>query len=330
MQVLKLGRVMKVYEMAGELMIGSRMKRLGEKFFSDVSKVYKSQGIPFETAYFPVFYLLNLHQALTVSDVARELEITQSGASQMITVLVKNGLVCYARNRDDKRIRTISFTSEGSQLLRRVEPVWEAIENCFRQLLEEGENSRYFVQAMGDIEESMIREPLFSRVSKALEKRLLLKNILFFPYHQTQEEAYKKLALSWLIENRFAKIDDTDFINQIDRMVESGQGIVRLVKTQNQVIGAFCVSKSEDAGAETRHEILVFSVKDSWRHLGLEQLLLFQLLETLKEEKIDRISITLDRGLACLIKLFKSAGFFLDCLEKNEKNEAGFVLTKKV
>lgn len=325
---------MKVYEMAGELMIGSRMKRLSEKFFSDVSKVYKLQGIPFETAYFPVFYLLNLHGALTVSDVARELEITQSGASQMITVLVKKGLVCYARNKDDKRIRTVSFTPGGSQLLLRVEPVWEAIQNCFRQLLEEGDNSRYFVQALGDIEENMIRETLFSRVSNALEKRLLLKKVSFFSYHQSQEEAYKKLALSWLVENSFAKTNDTDFINIIDRMVDSSQGIVRLAKTQNQVIGAFCVSKRKDANAETNAEtsaeILVFSVKDSWRHQGLEQLLLSQLLETLKEEKIDRVCITLDRRLSCLVKLFKSAGFFLDCLEKNEKNETGFVLTKKV
>ena len=61
------------------------MKRLSDKFLSDVFKVYKSEEIPFKTACFPVFFLLSYHGTLMkVSDVVRELEITQSGAGRMI------------------------------------------------------------------------------------------------------------------------------------------------------------------------------------------------------------------------------------------------------
>ncbi len=315
---------MKVYEMAGELIIGSRLKRLSEKFLSDVSKVYKSQGIPFETAYFPVFYLLNLHGTLTVSHVARELEITQSGASQMINALVKKELVRYDKDRDDKRIRIASFTPMGAQLLDQVEPVWESIGKCFRQILEEGDNSRYLFQAMGEIEESISQENLYSRIFKDLNKRQLLKNVVFFPYDPSLEEGYKALALSWLVENSFAKTNDTDFINKTGQMVETGQGIVRLAKIENDVIGTFYLSKI----AGDRAEILLFGVDDSRRHLDLAQLLLSLLLETMKEEKITRVSIKLNRRLAPLIKLFMGAGFSLDCLEKSKEDETGFVLTK--
>lgn len=316
---------MQVYEMAGELIIGSRLKRLSEKFLSDVSKVYKSQGIPFETAYFPVFYLLNLHGTLTVSHVARELEITQSGASQMINSLVKKGLVRYDKDKDDKRIRIASFTPRGTLLLGQVEPVWESIGKCFRKILEEGDNSRYLFQALGEIEESIAKKNLFSRVSKDLEKKNLLKKVVFSPYDPILEKEYKALALSWLVENSFAKTNDTDFINKTGKMVEKGLGIVRLAKIENQVVGAFYLSK---IGGD-RAEILVFGVEDSRGHLDLAQLLLSRLLETMREEKINRVSIRLNRRLAPLIKLFRGAGFSLDCLEKNNDNETCFVLTKK-
>ncbi len=315
---------MKVYEMAGELMIGSRLKRLSEKFLSDVSKVYKSEGIPFETAYFPVFYLLKLHGTLTVSHVARELEITQSGASQMINTLVKKGLVRYDKDKDDKRIRIASFTPRGVQLLGRVEPVWESIGTCFREILEEGDNSRYLFQAMGEIEESIAQKNLFSRVSKDLKKRQLLKKVVFFPYDPSLEEGYKALALSWLAENSFAGSNDTDFINKTDRMVETGRGILRLAKIENDVVAAFYLSKI----GGNRAEILIFGVADSRRHLDLAQLLLSRLLETMKEEKITGVSIKLNRRLAPLIRLFRGAGFSLDSLAKSNENEIGFVLTK--
>ncbi|MCP3943964.1 MAG: winged helix-turn-helix transcriptional regulator [Desulfobacteraceae bacterium] len=317
---------MNTYEMAGELIVGSRLKRLSEKFLSDVSKVYKSEGISFETAHFSVFYLLKRHGILKVSDVARELEITQSGASQMVNSLVKKGLVRYDRDKADKRIRTLSFTPGGTQLLRQVEPVWESIREGFRALLEEGDNSRYFFQALGEIEENIARENLFSRFSKDLKKRQLLKDIYFSPYDQKMKEMYKQLALSWLINNSFAKTCDMDFINQIGKMTKTGRQIVRLAKIKDQVIAAFCVSKNVENGAEIR----VFEVINSWRHLGLEKLLLSRLLETMKEEKIIMVSITLNRRLVSTIKLFKSVGFSLDFLEKNKENETGFVLTKKI
>lgn len=147
MKALNESKIMNAYKMAVELIVGSRLKRLSEKFLSDIAKVYKARNIPFETAYFPVFYLLSHHKGpIKVSDVARQLEITQSGASQMINSLVKKELVRYDRDQEDKRIRTLSFTPEGQALLAQVKPVWDAIRQSFRQVLDQGDNSRYFLK----------------------------------------------------------------------------------------------------------------------------------------------------------------------------------------
>ena len=81
------------YREAGELIFGSRLKRISERFLMDVSKIYKSLNIPFEVSWFPLFYLLNERGKLSVTEIARELEITHSAVSQLVTILQKKKLI---------------------------------------------------------------------------------------------------------------------------------------------------------------------------------------------------------------------------------------------
>ena len=84
---------MAFYRNAGELIFGTRLKRISERFLMDVSKVYKHLDIPFETGWFPIFYLLRERENLSVTEIARELEVTHSAISQAVTVLEKKKLM---------------------------------------------------------------------------------------------------------------------------------------------------------------------------------------------------------------------------------------------
>ena len=316
---------MNAYKMAVELIIGSRLKRLSDKFLSDVTLVYRSEGIPFETAYFPVFFLLSHHGTLKVSDVARELEITQSGASQMINALEKKGMIRYDRDKGDKRIRTIAFTAEGSELLSRVLPVWDTIKNSFREILDEGENSRYFIQALDEVEETIARKNLYARISETLNKKKILKSTIFEPYGSDHGEDFRNLCLTWLVENSFAGKGDTGFINDTLERVNAGVGIARVVRTENHVIGAFYVSiENGDAVIE------MFAVDQAWHHLDLEKEMLSQLLNILKEKQAHKVTVTLDRKLTRQVRQFKDAGFTLQSMVRGETDETGFLLVRTI
>ncbi len=312
---------MSVYKIAGELIIGSRLKRLSERFLSDVSKVYKSEKIPFETSYFPVFYLLDLYGTLKISDVAQELEITRSGASQMVNALEKKGLIRYDTDKEDKRIRTVSFTPCGADLLEEIKPVWTSIKNSYRAILEVGDNSRYFFQALEEIEENITRENLFARVSQDLGKKRMLKDIRFVPYNKSLESEYKELALSWLLENDFLQTQDTDYINQVEKTVESGRGAVEIAQTKERVSGAYYAALKDDAA-----EIKIFAVHGG--SCDLQQALLKRLFATLEQKGIRSTTIRINKRLAPLIKLFRAAGFSFKRLEQNGCGETGVVLTR--
>ena len=314
---------MSVYKIAGELIIGSRLKRLSERFLSDVSKVYKSFDIPFETSYFPVFYLLDIYGTIKISDVAHELEITRSGASQMVNALEKKGLIRYDTDKEDKRVRTISFTPCGTALLKEIKMVWTSIQNSYRTILEEGDNSRYFFQALEEIEENISRKTLFERVSQDLMRRRLLTDIRFFPYDMGLEAAYRELALSWLLDNDFFHSKDTDFINRVAQTVESGQAVVEVAAAQDRVSGAYYAALDGKAA-----EIKVFAVHGGSLDLDLQKALLKRLCDTLEKKGVRSASIRINRRQAPLIKLFRSAGFAFMGLEPNRNKETGVVLTR--
>jgi len=314
---------MSVYKIAGELIVGSRLKRLSERFLSDVSKVYKAEQIPFETSHFPVFYLLDLYGTLKISDIAHELEITQSGASQMVNALEKKGLVRYDTDEGDKRVRTVSFTAGGTALLEEIKPIWTSIKNSYRALLEEGDNSRYFFQALEEIEENITRKTLFARVAQDLGVRRMLKDIRFIPYDPKLAAAYKELALSWLLDNDFYNAGDTDFINRIENAIQAGQGVVELSKSEERVSGAYYASLNGDTA-----QIKIFAVHESSLYQDLEKAMLTRLLDTLEKEGVRSADIRINRRQAPLIKLFRSKGFAFSGLEQNHNKETGVVLTQ--
>ena len=63
---------MTFYRRTGELILGTRLRRLSERILADVSRVYREMSIPFETSWFPLFHLLHERGSLSVTEVARD------------------------------------------------------------------------------------------------------------------------------------------------------------------------------------------------------------------------------------------------------------------
>ena len=161
---------MNFYREHSELIFGTRLKRLSERFLNDISKVYKSLGIPFEISWFPIFYLLDERERLSVTEIARELEITHSAVSQMLVTLEKKNLVQFHADKSDKRKRLITFTGEGKKLVGEVRPVWQHLRREMRNILNERKNSSYLLKALDELDESMNTKGLYQRIMDDIKK----------------------------------------------------------------------------------------------------------------------------------------------------------------
>lgn len=155
---------MPFYNDLGYLVFGSRLRRLSEAFLADVNKIYQSLGIPFDASWFPVFYILSKQKEVSIRAIADELGISHSAASQLLSSLQQKGLITVTPSATDARKKVIRFSREGKKLQSRIEPVWNSLTQAMQSVAEEKKHSRHILKALGELEESLVRESLYNRV----------------------------------------------------------------------------------------------------------------------------------------------------------------------
>ena len=316
---------MTIYRLSGELMLGSRLRRLGEKLFFDISRVYKSEDIDFEPAWFPLFFLLKKHKTLSVSDIATSMEITHPGASQMITMLEGKGLIKCAKDKNDKRVRTVSFTKKGKELLEAIQPVWRSVKRCAEEMLDEGENSKFLLSTITEVEDLLHMKSFFDRVKEDIHTREVLDKLDFIPYDDRLSKVFKELILEWLIESSNRAIDETDFFNTTQREIAAGSLEIVLVKLETDTIGLSIVKQLEHNDAE----IFLLFIRKKWRNMQIRKRLLERTLEKLQRRGVHNIYAKIDRRNVNLIKVFRNKNFTLSSLEKESTDSTLKLVLKK-
>ncbi|MCK7556867.1 MarR family transcriptional regulator [Chitinophaga sedimenti] len=161
---------MSFYPSLGYLIFGTRLRRLSEYFLAEVNKVYEYEGIAFDASWFPVFYLMSQRPALTLQDIATELEVSHSAISQLIAGLKKKGLVKTEKCEEDGRRQRVAFTVKGKALLAKVQPIWKAIAVCMQAVSEADARSKQLLDGLAGLEASLDKQSLSDRIFKELEK----------------------------------------------------------------------------------------------------------------------------------------------------------------
>jgi DNA-binding MarR family transcriptional regulator len=159
---------MAFYQQTGVLVFGSRLRRLSESFLTDINQVYRRLGIPFDAAWFPIFYMLAQEESLSIRDISEALETSHSAASQLVTKLQEKGLIRSVTDRSDARKKKVAFTPKGQKMLRQVRPVWAAVQSAMDELLEESEPSSHLMTAIYETEKALQRESILQRIEKQL------------------------------------------------------------------------------------------------------------------------------------------------------------------
>ncbi len=231
---------MLVYSLAGELILGSRFKRLSDKYLSNVCRIYREQNIDFEPSWFSIFYLLDRYNQITITDISQMLDLTQSAISQMVSTLESKNLVKVEVHRKDKRVRVVSFTEKGKELLVSVKPIWKLIKSNMREILNEGDNSKYLLDALDEMEVSFERKPLAERVLESLREG----GYFFVKYQNDYYLPLKRILFDWMF-NFGAPYSDV--VNSFEEIVNKNRDRILLaVKDREVVASAFCFEKEDN------------------------------------------------------------------------------------
>lgn len=159
---------MDFYHSAGTLVLGSRLRRIGERFLSEVSKVYEAKGIEFDPSWFPVFYLLDENKKMSLREISDQLNVSHSAVSQLTNALIKKELLLMEKDENDGRKRQIRLTKKGEELVLNSKPIWSAIQGAMKEVSEQ--NDCQILKELSILESSLKEKSLSERVLDKLEK----------------------------------------------------------------------------------------------------------------------------------------------------------------
>jgi DNA-binding MarR family transcriptional regulator len=159
---------MTFYESLGFLVFGSRLRRLSETFLGDVNRIYSAHKLPFDAAWFPVFYILSRKESVSIRDIADELAISHSSVSQLVSALQQKGLVKTTTAADDARRKEVQFTAKGKKLQQQIAPIWAALTQAMEEMVEEGRHSKVLLKAIGEVEEQIADKSIYDRIESIM------------------------------------------------------------------------------------------------------------------------------------------------------------------
>ena len=160
---------MNFYQDLGFLVFGSRLKRLGDVFIKDVTRIYKEHKIQFDASWFHVFYILSQKKEVSIKEISAALKVSHSAISQLISSLQQKGLIKSVVSKKDARHKVITFTAKGEKLLQKIQPVWNALEKAMNELAEEsGSSSKKILKALTGIESGLKQKAFFERINAHL------------------------------------------------------------------------------------------------------------------------------------------------------------------
>ena len=283
---------MSLYNRVGELIFGTRLKRLSDRFLADVAQLYKSLDIPFEPSWFPLFWLLDEAGTLSVTEMAKELEITHSAVSQMVTQLDKRGLLCFMADASDRRRRLVCLTPDGQALLEQVRPVWRAMTRAMRDLLEEGSHSAGLLPGLDELEIALGKQSFLDRLLGEIRKDDL-GPIQIRTVDKGDADAVNDLLLLWLTENPELTLD-------------TGSTPIRWLATiDDRPVGLVTLA----GGAITQ-----LVVRPEWRHRHVGRRLVEAALDHARAHGMEKLEVTVPRRAVHALKLFRDLDFRLDAV----------------
>ena len=107
--------------------LGTQLRHLVELLDGAVAEAYRREGIHYRPRYFPVMQALTAHSPLSVTEIAQAAGITQPAATQTVALMVRDGLVASNQSKADSRQKVITITSQGEDLLPRLQACWDAV-----------------------------------------------------------------------------------------------------------------------------------------------------------------------------------------------------------
>jgi N-acetylglutamate synthase-like GNAT family acetyltransferase/DNA-binding MarR family transcriptional regulator len=284
----------------GMIFLGSRLKRLSERFQAGASSVLSDLEIELQVAHLPLLAAL-YESSMTVGQLADAVGSAQPGITRSIGQLVDLGLV-RAELGEDRRKRHLQLTAAGMARLEDAKArLWPLVAAAMDELCAPLSNS--FENDLRRLENALDAEPLDRRILRAGSPLRLLE------FSEARAADFRALNLEWIEDLFTVEGRDRDVLdNPRERILDPGGAILFVAHDAHGVIGSGALQRS----GENRFELTKMAVSAKARGMKAGEFLLRALLDRARDMGAREVYLLSNWKCAAAVHLYEKVGFLHD------------------
>jgi len=281
----------------GSIMIGSRLKRLAERFQAGAERIAVECGLPMQPSQMPLLTALYRHGPMSVGDAVEALGISQPAVTRILSRLLDMRLVETSRDDRDQRTKIISLSPAGRDAMElAVTVLWPRLRAAVAEVCD-GPALLALVEAT---ERALADRPLDQRPSGGLAIRR---------FTDALADDFYRINAEW-IEGMY-KLEQTDIdvlSNPYERIIEPGGDILFVEDPKLGIIGTCALQKT----GERQFELTKMGVLDKARGKKAGEFLLEAIIARAHAIGCDRLYLLSNAKSAAAVHLYEKLGFVHD------------------
>lgn len=282
------------------LLLGSRLKRLSDRFLTDATKIHHFCG--FELFPSQCVMIAQIHDAgeISVVQLAQILRLSQPAITRNLNGMRDLGLIKSRNVKVDNRVKMISLTPYGVQLLGQLrDKIWGDVDIIVREIL--GISAPNFAEQITNIEKEL-DEKSFEDRFKSMQVQ---KSVEIIEYDKKYATEFYDINAQWIGENFVLEdVDKYVLSNPEEAILEDG-GVILLAKYNGAIVGTGALMKMPDGA----FEFTKMGVLQHLRGLKIGEKLLVAAIERAKEMKVPRLFLLTNKKQEAAIHLYEKLGF---------------------
>lgn len=286
----------------GKVALGSRLRRLGDTFAADATRLYSLYDVNIQAKWFPVFYLLSQKEENSITSMAKKIGCSHPMVSQVVKEMSRAGLVETGKSEEDARINVVRLTEAGQAILPSLEAQMEDVSTAVEALMKEMRQD--FWRAVEVMELRLGEKSLYERVAELHEQRAS-EEITIIDYQPQYHEDFRQLNIQWISKHFEMEGVDFEALDYPQETILSPGGAILLAKKGNAVVGTCALLKHD---AET-YELLKMTVAPEARGNHIGWMLGCAALGKAREVGATNVFLESNTKLKAAINLYKKLGF---------------------
>jgi DNA-binding MarR family transcriptional regulator/GNAT superfamily N-acetyltransferase len=293
---------MDIIKQLGEVALGSRLKRLSDRFAKDATTFYRLNNLDFEPRWFPTFFALTQSDTpLSIMDLAEQTGLTHPAILQFVKEMEAKGLITTDKSGKDARKRMVSLSEQSKAMLPRLQMVWAAVSEEILRIIRLQKNNLLF--AIEEMEELLDKENYVQNLSNNLKNRQL-HMVEIIDYRPEYQADFKAINVEWIEKYFRVEPADLEHLDKAQEILDEG-GFIFLAKYDGDIVGTTALKKMSDE----EFELIKMGVRPKVQGKQIGKKLALHAIEKARAAGAKRVSLESNTVLTPAIELYKKVGF---------------------